>query len=121
MTVDFRKRLFAGILGNRLELVPRGNSCFTWHSALSPTARPTARESDPTVKESAESPNEGLMQEGGGIEPHRAVTRLTAYKAVSTPNGLRLPKKAGRCHARLLSYLRFVFGVRGEKQNAFSP
>ena len=32
-----------------------------------------------------------LMQEGGGIEPHRADTRLTAYEADSTPTGLRLP------------------------------
>jgi hypothetical protein len=33
----------------------------------------------------------GLVAEGGRIELHRASTRLTAYKAGSTPNGLRLP------------------------------
>jgi hypothetical protein len=60
-----------------------------------------------------------LMQEGGGIEPHRAYTRLTAYKAVSTPNGLRLPYQnadAVRRHRQNLSgpgpTRTGIFGVR---------
>jgi hypothetical protein len=31
------------------------------------------------------------MAEDGRIELHRVSARLTAYKAASTPNGLRLP------------------------------
>jgi hypothetical protein len=34
-----------------------------------------------------------LMQEGGRIELHRVSPRLTACKAVSTPNGLHLPRQ----------------------------
>lgn len=51
--------------------------------------------------ESALKPFEKFMQEGGGIEPHRAGTRLTAYKVVSTPNGLRLPHSELTAPARI--------------------
>jgi len=104
-----------------LERVPRGRSCFTWHSALSPKAQATARESDPTVKESAESPDESLMQEGGGIEPHRAVTRLTAYKAVSTPNGLRLPEKSRALSRPADVLLAFGFWCAGREAERLQP
>ena|SRR5271165_1284080 len=50
---------------------------------------PQATESDPNQE--AAPPSFSLMQEGGRIELHRVSARLTAYKAVSSPNGLRLP------------------------------
>jgi hypothetical protein len=73
----------------RLGRSPRGRSCNAWRLSLSPLR--TARESDLTARGLANFPNTILMQEGGRIELHRVSPRLTAYKAVSTPNGLHLP------------------------------
>lgn len=77
------------------------------HAASSPQAR--AR--DLTSEDVLEF-YKSLMQEGGRIELHRACTRLSAYKAGSTPNGLRLPYQFGvsggiRTHDRGLTALRF--------------
>jgi hypothetical protein len=69
------------------ESAPGGRSCNSRHSASSPKAR----EGDPTARGRLEILNKSLMQEGGRIELRRVSARLTAYKAVSTPNGLRLP------------------------------
>lgn len=69
---------------------PRGSSHSSRRSALSPTAMPRARESDPTGVGREDFQN-SLMAEDGRIELHRVSARLTAYKAASTPNGLRLP------------------------------
>ena len=56
------------------------------HAALSPQARARDLTSEEVLRLS-----KSLMQEGGGMKPHRAYTRLTVYEAVSTLNGLRLP------------------------------
>ena len=80
-----------GIYSRRLERIRKDVPVLQpVHSASSPQAR----ESDPTVEEARQVFD--LMQEGGRIELRRAYTRLTAYKAVSTPNGLRLPHRTGR-------------------------
>src|ERR1700690_3915227 len=83
--------MIADILVIRKGRLPRGRSWSSWRSTLLPMAQPKARESDPTVKDSAKSPIRSFMQEGGRIELRRVSPRLTAYKAVSQPNGLRLP------------------------------
>jgi len=62
-----------------------------------------------------------LMQEGGGIEPHRAITRLTAYKAVSSPNGLRLPEKSRALSRPAPALLAFRFGCAGREAEGFQP
>jgi len=121
MTSGFHQSEITDILVKRMGRLPRGRSCFSWRSTLLPMAQPTARESDLTVKESAKSPSRNLMQEGGGIEPHRAVTRLTAYKAVSTPNGLRLPKKSRALSRPALVLLSFRFGCTGREAEGFQP
>lgn len=51
--------------------------------------------------------------EGGGIEPHRALTRLTAYKAASTPNGLHPPTAAS---VRRLHMLRRILLISKESK-----
>ena len=70
-----------------IELAPRGRSCISRHSALSPKAR----EGDPTARGRLGIFHNSLMAEDGRIELRRVSPRLTAYKAVSAPNGLRLP------------------------------
>ena len=65
-----RSLLFPGALLHRRGLLPRPERVTSSREAMN---------------------SKSLMQEGGGIEPHRADTRLTAYKAASAPNGLRLP------------------------------
>ena len=57
---------------------------------------PQATESDHISKEVLQF-SKSLMEEDGGIKPHRAHTRLTVYKAVSTLNGLRLPHQGRLC------------------------
>lgn len=76
------------VYSNGLERYPRGRFCFARHSASSPQAR----ESDPTV-EAAPKISNSLMAEDGRIKLRRAYTRLTVSKAVSTLNGLRLPRQ----------------------------
>jgi|SRR5271166_6799545 len=87
-----------------IEREPRGRSCISRHSASSPKAR----EGDPTARGRLASFHQNLTKEGGGIEPHRAVTRLIAYKAASTPNRLRLPNKS-RALSTPGSWLAFRF------------
>jgi hypothetical protein len=69
------------------EWTPRGCSCISRRSASSPKAR----EGDPAARGSFAIFHTNLMAEGGRIELRRVSPRLTAYKAVSAPNGLRLP------------------------------
>ncbi len=67
--------------------IPRGRFCNSRHSASSPKAR----EGDPTARGRLGIFHNNLMAEDGRIELRRVSPRLTAYKAVSAPNGLRLP------------------------------
>lgn len=98
--LDNRTHYYLGVFPNKLrrgytrrgmERLPRGRSCISRHSALLPMAMPTARESDPTARGSSEIFHNSLMAESGRIELRRVSPRLTAYKAASTPNGLRFP------------------------------
>lgn len=59
------------------ERTPRGRSCFSRRSALSPLAR----ESDSTPKGIADDFQSSLMTEDGRIELHRVSPRLTALQA----------------------------------------
>lgn len=79
--------VYAGYNQTGTERAPRGRSCTSRHSASSPKAR----EGDPTARGRLEIFYNDLMVEGGRIELRRVSPRLTAYKAVSAPNGLRLP------------------------------
>lgn len=84
------------LYSNRLERIREDVPVWPVHS----TSSPQARESDPTRKDERRFHNK-LMKEGGRIELHRAHTRLTAYKAVSTPNGMRLPNQNLKARARV--------------------
>ena len=68
------------------ERCPGGRSNRDRHSPLSPWAR----ESSSLPQGSARNSN-NQKTEGGRIELRRVSPRLTAYKAASAPNGLRLP------------------------------
>ena len=78
---------FMGIYWKRLGCIREGIPVLPEHSPPSPQAT----ESDPNQE--AAPKNLSLMQEGGRIELRRVSARLTAYKAVSSPNGLRLPHR----------------------------
>lgn len=65
---------------------PRGRSKYDRHSASSPRARESG-----SLPQGSIQILDKLRSEGGRIELRRVSPRLTAYKAVSTPNGLRLP------------------------------
>lgn len=71
---------------NRQEITPRGISNCDRHSALLPRAGESG-----SLPQGSIQILEKLDSEGGRIELRRVSPRLTAYKAVSAPNGLRLP------------------------------
>lgn len=87
---------FTGYNQAGTERTPRGRSSVSRHSALSPKAR----EGDPTARGRLEIFQKSLMAEDGRIELRRVSPRLTAYKAVSAPNGLRLPYQESRCASK---------------------
>jgi hypothetical protein len=60
---------------------------------MSPAMIPvlSALSSSPMARVSGEISFTSVMAESGRIELHRVSARLTAYKAASTPNGLRFP------------------------------
>jgi hypothetical protein len=59
-----------------------------------------------------------LESEGGRIELRRVSPRLAAYKAVSTPNGLRLPHvKTGRLERPVSSLLPLFGSARREAKS----
>ena len=90
---------------------PRGRSKHDRHSALSPQARESG-----SLPQGSIQILDKLESEGGRIELRRVSARLTAYKAVSTPNGLRLPyENTGRLR-RPVSFLLFA-GFRGEAKS----
>lgn len=92
---------------------PRGRSKHDRHSASSPQARESG-----SLPQGSIQILDNLDSEGGRIELRRASPRLTAYKAVSAPNGLRLPHtKTGRFE-RPVSSLLPLFGIaRGEAES----
>lgn len=74
-----------GILGNGWNVLREGVPVLPGTLLHRPRPeRVTSSPSEETLK-----PLDNL-QKGGRLEPHRADTRLTAYTAVSTPNGSRV-------------------------------
>ena len=93
------------------ELLPGGRSKYDRHSALSPQARESG-----SLPQGSIQIVDKMDSEGGRIELRRVSARLAAYKAVSTPNGLRLPhENTGRLR-RPVSFL-LVAGFRGEAES----